>query len=89
MAFEFDAALIGVIITGLMALLALAYGYGVLSNRVKGNSRDIEKQETAHKEIMSQIRCEFKAYQLNNREDHSMIFQKLDKILLNGKGNEH
>ena len=86
MAFEFDAALIGVIITVLIALLTMAYGYGVLSNKVKVNAKDIEKQEVAHKELITQIRCEFKAYQLNNREDHSMIFQKLDKILQNGSG---
>ena len=81
---QMDAAFAGVIVTVLLGLMALAYGYGSLNKEVKNIRKDSDKQDDAHKETIAQIRAEFKAYQINNREDHSMIFQKLDKILQNG-----
>ena len=83
---EIDAALAAIFITVLLALIAMGVAWGSLREKVNGNCRDIQTEKDSHKETITQIRAEFKAYQLNNREDHSMIFNKLDKILQNGAG---
>ena len=70
---QLDAAIIGVVVTGLLALLGLAYGYGALTQKVKANRCDI-----------TDIRAEFKSYQIDNKADHTLIFTKLDKIIQNG-----
>ena len=80
MGIQFDAALAGTIVTVLLALLGLAYGYGSLSNRVTTNAKDIDRNKTEQAEICYQIRCEFKSYQLDNKGDHTMIFNKLEEI---------
>jgi len=69
-----DTAVIAVIVTILLIIITVAFGYGILTQRVKQN-----------RELIEAIRCEFKTYQINNRSDHTMIFNKLDKILENGK----
>lgn len=82
---QFDAALAAIFITILLALISMGVAWGTLREKVNGNRRDIMAARDDLHETITQIRTEFKAYQLNNREDHNMIFQKLDKILQNGK----
>jgi len=86
---QIDAAFAAIFVTVLISLIAMGVAWGSLSQKVKNNCKDIGKQDNDHKEVITQIRAEFKTYQLNNREDHTMIFTKLDKILQNnsGKGN--
>ena len=76
-----DNALIGVLITVILSLLALSYGYGVLTNKVKANRHDIEKQDKEHKDTILQLRAEFRSYQAENKADHKEISAKLDKLL--------
>ena len=71
---QIDAAMIGVVVTVLLALIGMAYGYGILTQKVKSNRCDI-----------ADIWKEFKSYQIDNRQDHKEIFVKLDKIISNGK----
>ena len=71
---ELNVSLFGVIVTVLLALLALAYGYGVLTQKVKSNRYDINK-----------IANEFKDYQRENKNDHQAINLKLDTIIRNGQ----
>jgi len=71
---ELNASLFGIIVTVLLALLALAYGYGVLTQKVKSNRYDINK-----------IANEFKDYQQENKNDHQAIGLKLDTIIRNGQ----
>ena len=82
---QIDAALAGVIVTILLGLMALAYGYGSLNKEVGRIRKDTDKQDTSHKEVIAQIRAEFKSYQIDNKGDHGKIFDKLDKIIANGK----
>jgi len=79
---QIDAPLAAIFITILLALIATGVAWGSLRERVNHNSKDIGDKAEAQEKIVSQIRAEFKAYQLNNREDHSMIFNKLDKIFM-------
>ena len=76
-----DNALIGVLVTVLVALLGLSYGYGVLTNKVKSNRHDIEKQDKEHKDTIVQLRTEFRSYQNENKADHKEISEKLGKLL--------
>jgi len=68
-----DAAVIGIVVSVLFALLGLAFGYGSLHSRVNNNKFDID---TAFKD--------FKEYQRENKADHNLITAKLDKIIKNG-----
>ncbi len=67
---QIDAAIIGVVVTVLLALLGLAYGYGSLTNKVKGDRYDIEE-----------IKKSFRDYQVDNKADHALITTKLDTII--------
>ena len=75
---QIDAAIIGVVVTALIALIGLAAWVGGLAQKVKG-----EKEE--RKEGIALIRSEFKSYQIDNKGDHGKIFDKLDEIISNGK----
>jgi len=75
---QIDAAIIGVVVTALIALIGLAAWVGGLAQKVKG-----EKEE--RKEGIALIRSEFKSYQIDNKGDHTLIFSKLDEIIKNGK----
>jgi len=70
---QVDVALVATGITVFLALMALAYGYGILTNRVATN-----------KENIGSVREEFKSYQDDNRSDHQQINEKLDRIIRNG-----
>jgi len=71
---ELNTPLFGVIVTVLLALLALAYGYGILTQKVKSNRFDIEK---AFKTI--------ERHQGETKADLSSINQKLDTVIRNGQ----
>jgi len=71
---ELNAPLFGVIVTVLLALLALAYGYGILTQNVKSNRFDIEK---AFKTI--------ERHQGETKADLFSINQKLDTVIRNGQ----
>jgi len=72
---ELNMATIGVIITVLMSLLGLAYGYGALSTKVRFNRKDIDGMVD-----------ELRRYQRDNKDDHNLITAKLDQIIRNGNG---
>ena len=82
---QIDAALAGVIVTILLGLMGLAYGYGSLNKEVGRIRKDTDKKDNEYKEVTAQIRAEFKSYQIDNKGDHGKIFDKLDKIISNGK----
>lgn len=82
---QIDAALAGVIVTILLGLMALAYGYGSLNKEVGRIRKDTDKKDNEYKDITAQIRAEFKSYQIDNKGDHKQITDKLDRIILNGK----
>ncbi len=46
-----DISMIAVLITILLALLGVVFGYGVLTNKVNVHGRDIEKLELSFKSI--------------------------------------
>ena len=76
MAIEIDAGLAAVIITVLLAIIAMAVGWGTLRERL-GNTR--EDVETNQRSIE-------KNQEANTRE-HRLIFDKLDDIkdrIING-----
>jgi len=70
---QIDAPLVAIFFTILMALLAMAVAWGSLREKVKHNCQAVKEQEKMIERNYQQ-----------NREDHQLIFQKLDKILLNG-----
>lgn len=70
------AALIG---TGALALIGVAFGYGMLTNRVKGNRLDINENKQNFRDDMQAFRDE-------NTEGHRLIHEKLDTIIRNGRG---
>ncbi len=65
-----DTAGAAIIITVLIALLALAYGYGILTQKV-----------TSHALRQDSIKEEFKVYQTENKAEHKVIGDKLDCLL--------
>ncbi len=83
---QFDAPMAAIFITILLSLIAMGVAWGSLRERVCHNTEDIKREADSQKEVITQIRAEFKGYQINNREDHNQIFSKLDTILQNGKG---
>jgi len=69
---QVDTPMAAILITVLLALIAMAAGWGTLREKVKNNCRDIDGNYK------------------QNREDHQMIFNKLDQIqhdLRNGQRN--
>jgi len=66
---QIDAAIIGVIFTVLTTLLAMAFGYGQLTTRVKFNKDNVET-----------LFDKFSKYQAENREDHDRILNRIDKM---------
>lgn len=44
-----------VLVTIIIALLGVVFGYGMLTNRVNTHGKDIEKLETAYKSIDSKL----------------------------------
>ncbi len=50
-----DTATVAVLITILLALLGVVFGYGVLTNKVNVHAKDIEKLELSYKNIDSKL----------------------------------
>lgn len=71
-----DTSAVGIIITVLVALMGLAYGYGILTQKVLTMK---VRQDT--------LREDFKAYLVENKSEHKAIGDKLDTLLLNGRRN--
>jgi len=81
---QIDTAVVGVVVTVLIALIGLAAWVGGLAQKVKGVRADNIEEKEERKEVIAQIRAEFKSYQIDNKGDHGKIFDKLDKIISNG-----
>ena len=50
-----DISIVAVLVTILLALLGVVFGYGILTNKVNTHSKDIEKLETAYKNIDNKL----------------------------------
>ena len=50
-----DISMVAVLVTILLALLGVVFGYGVLTNKVNVHTKDIDKLETAYKSIDSKL----------------------------------
>ena len=68
-----DVALLGVMISLIMAVLAGGYFMGKLTERVRSNRLEIEENKR-----------EAIAYRKENREEHALIVARLDKLITNG-----
>jgi len=68
-----DLAMLALLISLILAVLAGGVFIGRLSEKVRSNRLEID----ANKE-------EAKAYRLENREEHKTIAVKLDRIIMNG-----
>ena len=68
-----DLALLSVLITLILAVLAGGFFLGKLTERVRSNRLEIEQNKD-----------EAKAYRLENREEHKVIVERLDKLILEG-----
>lgn len=82
---QIDTAMVGVLVSIIVSLLAFAAWVGALHQKVRNNRDDIDEDKKEKKETIVQIRAEFKSYQIENKNDHAQIFNKLDTILQNGK----
>ena len=71
---QIDTAMVGIFVPVFLVIVGLAYGYGILTNKVKANRNDI-----------TDIQTEFREYKRDNKSDHTLIFGKLEEILKNGK----
>jgi len=61
----------------LLAILGITFGYGVLTNKVSNNRKDI-----------NDIWDWLQNYQKENKSDHNQINSKLDNIIRNGARRE-
>ena len=68
-----DIALLALLISLIMAVLAGGVFIGKLTERVRSNRLEIEQNKD-----------EAKAYRLENREEHKVIVERLDKLILEG-----
>ncbi len=68
-----DFALLGMVITLLLAVIALGFWAGRTTEKIRNNRFDIEEQKE-----------DFKTYQNYNREEHKSMIVKLDTIITNG-----
>ena len=70
-----DMAVLSVLITLMLAVLAGGFFLGKLTERVHSNRLEIEDNKE-----------DARAYREENREEHKAIVVKLDKIIVNGGG---
>ena len=68
-----DMALLSVLVTLILAVLAGGYFLGKLTERVKGTRIDIDENKR-----------EAIAYRKENREEHAVIVARLDKLIMDG-----
>ncbi len=52
---NFDISTIAILVTILLALFGVVFGYGMLTNRVNTHSKDIDKLETSYRSIDSKL----------------------------------
>ncbi len=79
MAVNIDSGIVAVCVTVLLAILGLAAAWGALGQRVKQHEKDI-----------SDNRCEMDTFRKENRDDHRVIYDKLEEInkyIRNGRTN--
>ena len=50
-----DISLVAILVTILLALLGVVFGYGVLTNKVNVHTKDIEKLELSYKNIDNKL----------------------------------
>ena len=50
-----DVSLVAILVTILLALLGVVFGYGVLTNKVNVHAKDIEKLELSYKNIDTKL----------------------------------
>ena len=81
---QIDSALLAILITVLGAIIAIAYGYGILTQKVKSNRIDFDAKVKQHDMDIADIYKNFKEYRDENKADHREMNTKLDKILQNG-----
>lgn len=82
---QIDAALASIFITILIFLIGAGVAIGALRERVKSNLEHNIRQDKALEDAVHELRDEMKSNEINNRQDHAMIFTKLDKLIENGK----
>ena len=70
-----DMALLSVLITLILAVLAGGYFLGKLTERVHSNRLEIDENKR-----------EAIAYRKENREEHAVIVSRLDRLISNGGG---
>ena len=68
-----DLALLSVLITLILAVLAGGFFLGKLTERVRSNRLEIEENK---KDAID--------YRKENREEHKVIVERLDKLILEG-----
>ena len=68
-----DIAVLGLLITLLLAVLAGGFFLGKLTEKVSSNRKEIEDNK-----------AEAIAYRKENREEHKAMVVKLDRIIMNG-----
>ena len=74
-----DIALLGVLISLILAVLVSGVFIGRLSEKVRGNRIDINENKDEAKD-------EANVYRKENREEHKAIADRLDKLIMNGGG---
>ena len=72
-----DTAVLGVLVSLIFSVLGGGYFLGRLTERVKSNRMEIEENKKDAAE-----------YKKENKEAHADRNRKLDKLLLNGKGDK-
>jgi len=70
---QVDVAMVAILVTVFLAIIAVAFGYGVLTQKVKSNRIDINN-----------VHEEFQTYRKENKQEHHEINSKLDTIIRNG-----
>ena len=50
-----DISMVAVLVTILLALLGVVFGYGILTNKVNVHARDIEKLEASYRTIDTKL----------------------------------
>lgn len=84
-----DLGMLAIAVSGVLSLIAFAFGYGILTNKVTNNKRNIDRNETASIGA-------FNSLKEDNKVDHEHLYKKFEelsgdvrgiKMLLNGKKN--
>lgn len=72
---------IAIFVTVLLAIIAFGFGYGVNTNRIT----QVEKRQDKCDDVLEKLENDYKQaiadLRLENREDHKLIFSKLDDII--------